>query len=246
LATFPANNSVAEQLKIVSRLIHGGLKTKIYLVTQTGYDTHGSQVETDTTTGVHASLLKELSDGIAAFQADIELQGIADKIIGMTYSEFGRRANSNNSLGTDHGVAAPMFMFGTSLKKQKVGNNPNLSDLIEESGQYNLKMEVDFRQIYQDVLQDWFGVNQAKSQELIYDNFQTTSILSDVNKSVKSGDWTDATTWSLNRIPNLTEKVLIQDGHKVIVHATDNINCGYLSVYGVFETEPGAVFSSSN
>ncbi|AWV99386.1 DUF1501 domain-containing protein [Arcticibacterium luteifluviistationis] len=246
MATYPSNNSVADQLKIVSRLIHGGLKTKVYMVTQGGYDTHSGQVENDPTTGVHNKLLGELSDAIAAFQSDIEQQNIADKVIGMTYSEFGRRVNSNASKGTDHGVAAPMFIFGNSIKKSMVGTNPNLSDLTVESGQYNLKMQIDFRQVYQDILQDWFGLTPSIANPITYGSFEPTFVLSDTIKSIQSGDWMNPTTWNLDRVPNLTEKVLIQNGHTVTVRSADHITCGFVEILGGFDTEPGAVFNSSN
>jgi len=107
------NNNLAAQLKIVARLIKGGLETKVYLVNYGGFDTHAGQVvSTDTTTGTHANLLKVLSDSIAAFQSDMTGLEIEDRVIGMTYSEFGRRIKSNASGGTDHGAAAPLFLFG--------------------------------------------------------------------------------------------------------------------------------------
>jgi uncharacterized protein (DUF1501 family) len=245
MAIYPTNNKVADQLKIVARLIHGGLKTKIYFITQGGYDTHSSQVSTNnTTTGDHANLLKELSDAIAAFQQDLGLQGTEDKVLGMTYSEFGRRANSNNSKGTDHGVAAPMFVFGSSIKQQMIGSNPNLSDLTVASGQYDIKMQVDFRRVYRDILQDWFGVTKAKSAQLIYQDFQTTSILSDCVYSIKTGNWTDPTTWSVGRVPNSLDKVVVQAEHKVSINAGETGTCLFINILGGFETAPGVVFKA--
>jgi len=87
MATYPANNSLAEQLKIVARLIKGGLKTRVYTVTIGGFDTHKKQVNpSDTTTGMHAKLMKDLSDGISAFQNDLELMQLNDRVMGMTFS----------------------------------------------------------------------------------------------------------------------------------------------------------------
>ena len=125
LATYPAGNSMAAQLKIIARLIAGGMKTKVYYVTMGGFDTHAAQVVgTDTSTGNHANLLRTLSDAVLAFQNDLAQLKIEDRVVGMTFSEFGRRAISNGSLGTDHGTSAPMFVFGTAVKSPMVGKKP--------------------------------------------------------------------------------------------------------------------------
>lgn len=246
LATYPTNNDLADQLKIVARLIHGGLKTKIYIVNQLGYDTHSGQVATTSTTGTHANLLKTLSDAIKAFQNDLYLQNSEEKVIGMTFSEFGRRANSNNSKGTDHGVAAPMFVFGKNIKQQMIGKNPNLDDLIWDGGiSYDLKMQIDFRRIYRDILRDWFGVNELKVNALLYNNYSTISLFYDTVESVKTGNWTDPTTWSIGRVPNLNNKVLINSNHKITILSGERAECRYITINGVFFTAPGAIFKTS-
>jgi uncharacterized protein (DUF1501 family) len=105
-------NNLAEQLKIVARLVHGGLQTPVYMVSIGGFDTHSAQVDaSDTKEGAHAELLSQLSVAIEAFQDDLELLGISDRVVGMTFSEFGRRDQSNGSTGTDHGAAAPLLVF---------------------------------------------------------------------------------------------------------------------------------------
>lgn len=158
LATYPTANALGDQLKIIARLIAGGMQTKVYYVTMGGFDTHAAQVVgTDTTTGTHANLLRTLSDAVLAFQNDLTQLKIADRVVGMTFSEFGRRAISNGSLGTDHGTSAPMFVFGTAIKSPMVGKNPNLSDLDNN----NLKMQTDFRQVYAAILTDWFGTDST-------------------------------------------------------------------------------------
>ncbi len=118
---------MADQLQIVARLIKGGLKTRVYTVTIGGFDTHKKQVNaSDTTTGNHAKLMKDLSTGISAFQNDMELMQMDDRVLGMTFSEFGRRIKSNASLGTDHGAAAPLMLFGKHVKKGILGTSPNI------------------------------------------------------------------------------------------------------------------------
>ncbi len=224
LATYPTStdrNSLADQLKIVARLIHGGLKTKIYFVSVGGFDTHSAQVDTtDNTKGGHASLLGKVSTAIATFQQDLKLQGIEDKVVGMTFSDFGRRATSNASKGTDHGVAAPMFAFGSSVRPRTVGVNPNLSALTGTSTNKDIPMQIDFRRVYTDILTDWFGTVQSKTDTLLYRNFPTVSLFSSMIGSVKSGNWNDPTTWSVGRMPATNEYVQINTGHTVTVGQT--------------------------
>ena len=124
--TYPTNNSLADQLKIVSRMICGGMKTRIYMVNYGGFDTHSNQVNTDTATGSHANLLKNVSDAIKAFQDDLKFLGADDRVVGMTYSEFGRRIKSNGSNGTDHGSAAPLFIFGKHVMGGVLGDTPSI------------------------------------------------------------------------------------------------------------------------
>lgn len=228
LATYPsalANNDLADQLKIVARLIHGGIKTKIFFVTQYGYDTHSTQVDaTDNRAGQHANLLSQLSVAISTFQLDLELMGKADKVVGLTFSEFGRRATSNNSKGTDHGVAAPMFVFGTNVKKQTIGTNPNLTTgLLPESPQpwdtgRDIKMQVDFRRIYNDILFDWFGTTQTTTNNIIFRNFDTVTLFTDTVDSLATGNWEHNNVWSVARKPKGNEVVKIKAGHTVTLN----------------------------
>ena len=109
-------------------MISGGLQTRVYTVTIGGFDTHKKQVNaSDTTTGSHAQLMKGLSSAIAAFQNDLELMNLDDRVLGMTFSEFGRRIKSNASMGTDHGAAAPMFLFGKHVKSGVLGQESGYS-----------------------------------------------------------------------------------------------------------------------
>jgi uncharacterized protein (DUF1501 family) len=219
-----AKNDLAEQLKIVARLIHGGLKTKIFFVTQYGYDTHSSQVDVnDKRIGVHADLLGKLSAAITSFQQDLQLQGTADKVIGMTFSEFGRRATSNASRGSDHGVAAPMFVFGNNLKKKVIGMNPNLTtELLPENPQpwetgRDIKMQIDFRRVYTDILNDWFGTNKTVTDTLLFRNFKTISLFSDFVETVGTGNWNNRDVWSVGRKPLASEYVKVNAGHTLTV-----------------------------
>jgi uncharacterized protein (DUF1501 family) len=176
MATYPTNNGLAEQLKIVARLIKGGLKTRVYTVTIGGFDTHKKQVNaSDTTTGNHAKLMRDLSAGIAAFQQDLELMQIDERVMGMTFSEFGRRIKSNASLGTDHGAAAPMLTFGTHVKKGILGTSPDIPADIQVVN--NIPFQYDFRSIYSSVLEQWFCVKQPALNTIMLQNYQSLPLV---------------------------------------------------------------------
>lgn len=193
-------NRLADQLKIVAQLISGGLKTQFYIVNQGGYDTHANQVDpTDTTLGSHANLLADLSEAITAFQDDINQQNLDDRVVGMTYSEFGRRIVSNGSLGTDHGAAAPLFVFGTHANPIIHGQNPVLP--ATPTPQDNLPMQFDFRSIYGSILMDWFCVDEVAVKDLLFEDFQYIPVLKDTNTAL--GDLADPALVSLaQNFPN--------------------------------------------
>ena len=173
--TYP-NNSLAAQLKIVARLIKGGLQTKVYMVNYGSFDTHAGQaVATDTTTGTHANLLKVVSDAVAAFQSDMSGLEIEDRVIGMTYSEFGRRIKSNASGGTDHGAAAPLFLFGKNVRGGVFGDNPNLPTTATTGD--NIPYQYDFRTIYNTILQNWFCVPETAQTEILLKEFSTLPLI---------------------------------------------------------------------
>jgi uncharacterized protein (DUF1501 family) len=172
---YPSNNSLADQLKIVARLVKGGLKTRIYMVSIGGFDTHSAQVNTgDTTTGNHATLMLRVSDAIKAFMDDLKGLGVDDRVVGMTFSEFGRRIKSNASMGTDHGAAAPVFVFGKNVKSGVVGTNPAIP--TNASVNDNIPFQYDFRSIYASILSQWFCVNNTDLQTIMFKNFQNIAL----------------------------------------------------------------------
>ena len=128
------------------------------MVSLGGFDTHSAQVDAaDTTKGSHADLMTHLSQSIAAFQDDLELLGVSDKVAGMTLSEFGRRVQSNASVGTDHGAAAPLMVFGDGVQPGVIGNNPSIPTTTTVND--NVPMQFYFRQVYASVLKDWFELS---------------------------------------------------------------------------------------
>lgn len=148
---YPNYNPLATSLATVARLIKGNLGTKIYMVTLDGFDTHARQ------TDLHSTLMLYLSEAIDLFYTDLAAGGWADKVLSMTFSEFGRRVMQNASRGTDHGAAAPIMLFGEAVNGNGVqGKRPDLNDL-DNAG--NLKFQTDFREIYATILEQWLCID---------------------------------------------------------------------------------------
>jgi uncharacterized protein (DUF1501 family) len=142
---------LAKNLELVARLIAGGLPTRIFYVSQGGYDTHTGQ------RGGQDARLRELADAVKAFTEDLTNIGQFDRVMIMTFSEFGRRVQENGSQGTDHGAAAPMFLVGSHMKTGMLGAEPSIApaDLKDGDIQYN----TDFRSVYASILKDWLKTN---------------------------------------------------------------------------------------
>jgi uncharacterized protein (DUF1501 family) len=192
------HNPLSGQLKLIARLLKGGLKTRIFLCRMGGFDTHGEQVESyDSTLGTHAALLYHLSSAIKAFQDDLALLGMEDRVLTMTFTEFGRRVYSNASYGTDHGTATPVFLFGKGLKGGILGSNPDLSILH----QGNLIYTVDYRNVYTSVVQDWFGASDEAMKATGFDAW-TDSRLDLFSKPSGLSDLKNDNSRLLNCFPN--------------------------------------------
>lgn len=177
---YPAGDRFADQLKIVARLIAGGLKTPIYIVRLGGFDTHSQQTDaTDTTIGTHANLLTSLSESVNAFFDDCKILDIEERVAAMTFSEFGRRIKSNASGGSDHGVAAPVMVFSKHVNPGIIGSNPVLP--ANATVYDNLKMQHDFREVYAAVLADWFQVSQQTMDDILLKNFKVQPVFKKVN-----------------------------------------------------------------
>ncbi len=185
VATYPSGNYLADALKVIARVIKGGLKTRLYLVNLYGFDTHSDQVVVgNKSTGVHANLLQNLADASLAFQRDLEAMSLDNRVLGMTFSEFGRRIKDNMSGasgagGTDHGAAAPLFLFGKNVQGGVVGANPFIPASVNDND--NLPMQYDFRSVYSSVLQDWFCVKDPALQEILLKNYQSLPIVKKSN-----------------------------------------------------------------
>lgn len=159
--TYP-DTDLADQLKTVARLISGDLGSKIYMVRISGFDTHNAQVQgVGDILGRHHVLLTELSGAIDAFMNDIDSQNIADDIVGLTFSEFGRKARENGSFGSDHGEIAPMFVFGKPVSGGVSGTNPDLTEATDSNNWQIQTVQHDYRQTFATLLQNFLGADNT-------------------------------------------------------------------------------------
>ncbi|CAN5650545.1 DUF1501 domain-containing protein [soil metagenome] len=146
-----ANDDFGRGFKQIAQLIATSPATRVVYFSAGGFDTHAKQLETQ------ERLLKGYSDAILAFQREMEAIGKADKVVVMSFSEFGRRAYENASQGTDHGAAAPMFFIGSKVKGGLHGPNPDLANL----DQGDVAFTQDFRGAYATTLDQWIGGDSA-------------------------------------------------------------------------------------
>lgn len=169
------DTDLAQKLRIVARLVSGGLGARVYVVSieRNSFDTHAQQ---GGITGIHAALLRELADSVKAFLDDLRALGIAERVAGMTFSEFGRRVQENASRGTDHGTAAPLFVFGGQVLGGRIhGHDPDLANLDLRG---DLLMQYDYRQIYAAALLQWFGAPQTLVQQVLLREFAPLPLFS--------------------------------------------------------------------
>ena len=171
------DNSLADKLSLVTRLIAGGLKAKVYLVSQGGYDTHANQINR------HDVLMRDLDASVAAFVQDLREHQLQDRVLGMSISEFGRRVKENGSAGTDHGTSAPMFFFGPSINASVVGADPNF-DRVDNRGDFFY--DYDFRQVYASVLNQWFAVSENVLSNIFSSSPALIPLLSSTSQFAKA------------------------------------------------------------
>ncbi len=174
--TYP-NTYLASQLRTVARLLDGGSQTKIFLVHRSGFDTHANQaVAGSAHTGTHANLLADIFDSVKAFTEDLTNLGLESRVLTTTFSEFGRRATQNGSIGTDHGTLAPMFMFGSSVEAGVNGTNVDLSNLTS-NGNLTDSLQYDYREVFKTLLQDWLGAGTLILDESLFGPFNKVPAL---------------------------------------------------------------------
>lgn len=157
-------SSLGQSLQRIAALIHAKMETRVYFVSQGGYDTHANQLTN------HARRLGELSEAMAAFQRDLTNNKKDDQVLTMTFSEFGRRPAENGSSGTDHGTAAPLFVMGGPAQGGLIGDPPDLNVTAKQ----DLTYSTDFRGIYATLLDEWF---QTDSESILGERFDKVAFL---------------------------------------------------------------------
>lgn len=156
---------IARSLSMVARMIAGGLPTRVYYVSHGGFDTHNQQV------GSHDRLLGQLDAALKSFFIDLQQQGNAQRVVIMTFSEFGRRVAENASAGTDHGKASCLFVAGMGVRGGLHGTAPDFAQLDDG----DLRHTVDFRSVYATLLTDWLGA--PDSSAILGGGFATLPLL---------------------------------------------------------------------
>lgn len=151
------------QMASVAALIAGGLKAKVYVVSMGGFDTHVTQ-QFEGNTGTHPSLLARFGDAVSQFTYDMTRLGQADRVMGISVSEFGRRPRENGSIGTDHGAAGMQFVWGTKVNSGVFGNPFDLKNLNANG---DLVHTIDYREVYAEILTEWFGLTTAEMREVL-------------------------------------------------------------------------------
>ena len=237
------NTSLSNQLKTVARFISGGLQTKVYLVKVGGFDTHETQVAANNTThlGNHANLLTQISEAINAFIMDLNNQNLGNDVVAVTFSEFGRKAGENASLGTDHGEIAPMFVFGNAINPGISGTNINLSEAVSTNNYQVKTVQHDNRRVFSTIIQDWFGASNQTLDLTFYN--QTTNIgftnnkivdLIKIQNAVDSTCYTDKLL-SVNEFKNTYEVIVYPNptSEIITINSPNNNDIHSVSIFTI-------------
>ncbi len=142
------------ELMLVARMIRAGFGTRVFYVSIDGFDTHSQQQQP------HQQLMQKIGDSVQAFFNELQESGDADRVMLMTFSEFGRRVNENGSKGTDHGSGSCLFLAGPGVKSGLIGKHPSLAKKDLANG--DLKFHTDFRRVYATLLDGWLGCDSRR------------------------------------------------------------------------------------
>ncbi|MTI88671.1 MAG: DUF1501 domain-containing protein [Balneolaceae bacterium] len=188
-------SSLSQSLAVVARLIRGGLKTRVFLVSKGGFDTHNNQGGTE---GSHANLLADISDSVQAFYNDLESDNLHNRALTMTFSEFGRTLDENSSQGTDHGSSAPVMVFGP-VNGGIYGEHSDLTNL-DSSG--DPVYSTDFRSVYTSILNSWFGLEGQETNTVLNGNYNTLGFVDETATSTDPKPGTPAHFTLKQNYPN--------------------------------------------
>ena len=247
-------DDLTNQLRTVARLIRGGLETKIYMVQISGFDTHANQVEDGKAIiGRHQELLHDLSYAVDAFMHDISQDSIHESVVGITFSEFGRKAAQNGNDGTDHGQAAPMFAFGTPVEGGVSGSNPDLSIPSAENNYQIEDLDYDYRQVFASLLQNFLGANDTAVDNAFLDYSSvpgtpqsfTNAKISELLK--EEYDLSECSTFSNNNPSSIEKKWLLHPNPvKDIINFSTTIKNASSVSYKVYNTTGKLLMSQTN
>ena len=206
LVTYP-DTDLANQLKTVARLMRGGIETKVFMVTIGGFDTHNAQNQgSGDINGRHAELLNEVSTAVDAFVEDVNSDSIGDDIIGLTFSEFGRKAKQNGNFGTDHGEIAPMFVFGKPVQGGVSGTNVDLTEATSNNNWQIKTVQHDYRQVFATLMQDFLGAENAVVDNAFFDQTNNESFSGKkIQDIIKPSHYVDSTCYALSNNTNKSE-----------------------------------------
>ncbi len=161
-----SGNQLAQALKLGAQLIIAGTGVRLLHVTLDGFDTHSTEGD------AHDQLMGYLDESISGFYGELAQHGLAPRVLLATWSEFGRRPRENAGGGTDHGSAAPLLLVGDPVRGGRYGRQPDLGRLDADG---NLAHTVDFRSVYQEILEVHLGVDP---REILGGGFEPLRFLS--------------------------------------------------------------------
>lgn len=209
--TYP-NTDIANQLKTVAKLISGGLESKIYMVRLGGFDTHNNLVDVgEDIQGRHFTLMEKLDQAVSAFFTDLESQGLGEDIVGITYSEFGRKAKQNGNNGTDHGEIAPMFLFGKGVNPGVSGLNPDLAEAIDDNNYQIETVQFDYRQTFATLLQQFLGGKDEVIDNTFFDYTNNSSFIGNLQNDLIKDSYKVPESCLTDEVTNVS----IFEGHKI-------------------------------
>lgn len=170
---YPDNNPLARAMKMIAQIIITIPEANLLYAEMGGFDNHSEQIGANKLSGLHAQLLGFFSEAVKLFRDDMAEHGLADNVLILPWSEFGRRPEENGSRGTDHGSSSCMLLIGNSVRGGLYGEQPSLAPTeLDEAG--NLKVTLDFRSVYATVLEDWLN---ADSNAILKGRFDNLGVL---------------------------------------------------------------------